>query len=166
MQAISSLAESYIFSGGKLYLLWRCDRGTLASTVVDWLANQLSVYNYSHRKEETPSISDPIMHRQLLPPSRTAPMQRQLPTPMESATLSPHLPPPSHSCNVKFCGVLWIVTRRPLVLQLHKTDEEQPEYAEFTFLDESGFVFLALHLSGESSFTFFCTMKVNSLLLL
>lgn len=30
--------------------------------------------------------------------------------------------------------VVGIVTRRPLVLQLHKTEEGQPEYAEFLHL--------------------------------
>ncbi|KAJ4937438.1 hypothetical protein NE237_026762 [Protea cynaroides] len=68
-------------------LLWTCIVQLVAvgklwhpQLLID-LFSQLSVFNYSHRKKEPPSISDPIMHRQLPPPS-------------ESAALSPHLPPP------------------------------------------------------------------------
>ncbi|XP_043704857.1 rhamnogalacturonan I rhamnosyltransferase 1 isoform X1 [Telopea speciosissima] len=68
---------------------------------------QVSRFTYSHRKEGSSPITPPIMHRQLLPPSETAPLHlqllpisetasipRQLPTPTESAAIPRRLPPP------------------------------------------------------------------------
>ncbi|KAJ4972935.1 hypothetical protein NE237_006109 [Protea cynaroides] len=95
-------------------LLWTCFVQLIAvgelwhPQLLTGLSNRLSRFTCSHRKEEPPSITAPIimhrqllpsseiapLHRQLLPPSETASIPRQLPTSTESTAMPRHLPPP------------------------------------------------------------------------
>ncbi|XP_043725412.1 rhamnogalacturonan I rhamnosyltransferase 1-like [Telopea speciosissima] len=81
-------------------LLWTCLVQLVAvgelwhPQLLTGLSNQLSRFTNSDRKEELPSISAPIMHRQLQPPSETVSIPRQLHVPAESTALPLRLSPP------------------------------------------------------------------------